>query len=213
MRQLLRVFASALVLGSLPVADIVVAEPGGGAVEATGAELSNATFAGGCFWCTEAVFEGRRGVGSVVSGFAGGSKQNATYERVLTGETGHREAVRVRYDSSEISYRELLDIYWRSIDPTDGGGQFTDRGFQYTTAIYYHDGRQRELALESRSNISEDLEEPVQTEVLNYTTFFEAADRHQNYSRRNTVRYEIYKQGSGRENVLERLWGETAFDR
>jgi peptide methionine sulfoxide reductase msrA/msrB len=170
--------------------------------------LKNATFAGGCFWCTEAAFEGRKGVKTAVSGYAGGKESTARYELVASGKTKHREAARIRYYPSLISYEELLDIYWRSIDPTDPGGQFADRGFQYTTAIYAHSERQYRLAMESRENLSESgkFDEQIVTKVLNRTTFFPAEDYHQNYSRRNTMMYETYETASGREGYLEETW-------
>lgn len=176
-----------------------------------GVEPEVATLAGGCFWCTEAIYLDREGVGRAVSGFAEGSEETANYDRVVSGGTDHREAVRLEYYPSFISYDEILDIYWRSIDPTDDGGQFTDRGYHYTTAIYFHNEDQKRVAESSKENISENFEEPVATEVKNYTTFFRAGERHQNYSKRNSFRYEAYKQGSGRESTLDRLWGDHPF--
>lgn len=168
----------------------------------------NATFAGGCFWCIEEVFQGEPGVESAVSGFTGGSEETAEYDLVVTGETEHREAVRVKYYPSVISYKKMLDIYWTSIDPTDPGGQFSDRGYQYTTAIYTHNDRQHRLAKESKENISESgrFDEEIVTEVLNATEFYVAADRHQNYSMKNSVQYRTYKQASGRAGFVERVW-------
>jgi peptide methionine sulfoxide reductase msrA/msrB len=168
----------------------------------------NATFAGGCFWCIEGAYMGVKGVDQAVSGYAGGEESTATYNQVLTGETDHREAVRVRYYPSIITYSELLDIYWRSIDPTDPGGQFADRGPQYTTAIYPHNTRQYKLAVESKENLSESgkFDEPIVTEIENYTTFFRAEDYHQNYSRKNTAEYKRYERASGRTGFIERVW-------
>ncbi len=173
--------------------------------------LENATFAGGCFWCIEGAYMGVKGVESAVSGYAGGKASTATYEQVLTGETNHREAVRVRYYPSIVSYSELLDIFWKSIDPTDPGGQFSDRGFQYTTAIYTHNERQRELAIDSRENLSESgrFDEPIVTKIKNYTTFFRAEDYHQNYSKKNTAQYKAYERASGRKGFVNRVWDES----
>ena len=173
--------------------------------------LNNATFAGGCFWCIEGAYMGVKGVESAVSGYAGGKASTATYERVLTGETNHREAVRVRYYPSVVSYSELLDIFWKSIDPTDPGGQFSDRGFQYTTAIYTHDKRQRKLAIDSRENLSESgrFDEPIVTKIKNYTTFFRAEEYHQNYSKKNTAQYKAYERASGRKGFVNRVWDES----
>jgi len=178
----------------------------------TNQTLLNATFAGGCFWCIEGAYMGVEGVESAVSGYAGGSEATATYDQVTTGETDHREAVRVRYYPSIISYEELLDIFWRSIDPTDAGGQFSDRGPQYTTAIYPHNEEQYRLAVQSKQNLSESgkFDEPIVTEVENYTTFFRAEDYHQNYSRKNTAQYKAYERASGRTGYVEKVWGNDS---
>jgi peptide methionine sulfoxide reductase msrA/msrB len=167
-----------------------------------------ATFAGGCFWCIEEVYQGEKGVASAISGFTDGKASTATYRQVASGNTEHREVVKVEYYKSLISYRELLDIYWRSIDPTDPGGQFADRGFQYTTAIYAHNERQYRLAKQSKENLSEigKFEEPVVTEIKNFTEFYRAPDRHQNYSRKNSYQYKAYKRASGRSGFIERVW-------
>lgn len=170
-----------------------------------------ATLAGGCFWCIEQIYDGRKGIEEAISGYAGGSQENATYEKVNTGETDHREAVRVKYYPSVISYEEVLDIYWRNIDPTDPRGQFSDRGPQYTTAIYYHDEKQREIAEESKQNVSEleRFDEEIVTEIEEYSTFYRAEDYHQNYSRRNTYQYKAYKKASGRSGFIERVWNQV----
>lgn len=172
--------------------------------------LKKATFAGGCFWCIEAIYEGKRGVDSAVSGYTGGKSSTATYRQVATGGTDHREAVLVKYYPSLISYEELLKSYWTSIDPTDKGGQFSDRGYQYTTAIYAHSTEQYKLAMQSKENLSDSgkFEEPIVTEVLNTTEFYVAEDYHQNYSRRNTAAYEAYERASGRTGYVERTWNK-----
>lgn len=171
----------------------------------------NATFAGGCFWCIEGAYMGVEGVEAAISGYAGGRESTATYDQVTTGETDHREAVRIRYYPSIISYGELLDIFWRSIDPTDPGGQFSDRGPQYTTAIYPHNEEQYRLARESKQNLSQSgkFDEPIVTEIENYTTFFRAEDYHQNYSKKNTAYYRAYEKASGRKDFVEKTWGEN----
>ncbi len=175
------------------------------------AQPEKATFAGGCFWCIEAVYEDVDGVGAAISGYAGGRASTATYEQVLTGDTEHREAVRVRYYPSIVSYSELLDLYWRSIDPTDAGGQFSDRGPQYKTAIYTHNERQYRLAKKSKQNLSQSgrFEEPIVTDIENFTTFFRAEDYHQNYSKKRTARYRIYETASGRKGFLEKVWEDS----
>jgi methionine-S-sulfoxide reductase len=171
----------------------------------------NATFAGGCFWCIEGVYMGVEGVEAAISGYAGGKASTATYDQVTTGTTDHRESVRVRYYPSIISYGELLDMYWKSIDPTDAGGQFSDRGQHYTTAIYTHKHKQYRLARQSKENLSESgkFEEPIVTEIKNYTTFFRAEDRHQNYSRKNTARYKAYERASGRKGFIQDTWDQS----
>jgi peptide methionine sulfoxide reductase msrA/msrB len=167
-----------------------------------------ATLAGGCFWCIEQIYDDRKGVEEAISGYAGGTKENATYKKVVTGKTDHREAVRVKYYPSIISYEEILDVFWRNIDPTDPGGQFSDRGPQYTTAIYYHNQEQKQIAEKSKKNLSEGgrFEEPIVTEIEEYTTFFRAEDRHQNYSEKRTTRYKAYKRLSGRKGFIEKVW-------
>lgn len=167
-----------------------------------------AVLAGGCFWCIEAVYEGRKGIASAISGYAGGDSSTATYDQVSTGETAHREAVKVKYYPSVVSYSEILDMYWRSIDPTDPNGQFTDRGPHYTTAIYPRNNEQYRIAVESRENLSESgkFEKSVVTEIENFTTFFRAEDKHQNYSRKRTASYKTYERLSGRKGFLDRVW-------
>jgi len=152
-----------------------------------------------------------KGVEAAISGYAGGKKQTATYDQVTTGTTDHREAVRVQYYPSIITYEELLDIYWRSIDPTDPNGQFSDRGPHYTTAIYPYNQKQYELAVQSKQNLSESgkFQEPIVTEIENYTTFFRAEDYHQNYSKKNTVQYKAYERASGRKGFVERVWKDS----
>jgi peptide methionine sulfoxide reductase msrA/msrB len=176
-----------------------------------GEEPEIATLAGGCFWCIEGAYMGVEGIESAVSGYAGGNESTATYDQVTTGETDHREAVRLRYYPSVINYSEVLDIYWRSIDPTDPGGQFSDRGPHYTTAIYVHDEEQRRIAKRTKKEIAESgrFDEPIVTEIENYTTFFRAEDYHQNYSRKNSYRYKAYERASGRKGFVERVWDES----
>ncbi|PSG99073.1 MAG: peptide-methionine (S)-S-oxide reductase [Nanohaloarchaea archaeon SW_7_43_1] len=174
-------------------------------------EPVEATFAGGCFWCIEAVYENEKGIESAVSGYTGGKESTATYDQVLIGDTDHREAVRVNYYPSVISYEELLDMYWKSINPTDEGGQFSDRGYQYTTAIYTHNDKQYSLAKASKENLSESgkFEEEIVTEVLNASEFYRAESKHQNYSEKNTLQYKAYEQASGRKGFVERVWEKS----
>lgn len=148
--------------------------------------LKKATFAGGCFWCTESDFEKLPGVVKVISGYTGGHKENPTYEEVCSGETGHVEAVQVYYDPSKITYGELLDYFWRHIDPTDPVGQFVDHGSQYRSAIFYHDEEQKQLAEKSKEALTRSgkFDRPIVTEILPLTRFHEAEEYHQDYYRK-----------------------------
>jgi peptide methionine sulfoxide reductase msrA/msrB len=172
--------------------------------------LEYATFAGGCFWCMEPPFENLEGVHEVIAGYTGGDTKNPSYEEVSSGKTGHYEAIQIRYDPERITYEELLDVYWRQIDPTDAGGQFVDRGTQYRTAIFYHNQRQKELAEESKLRLEESgrYDKPIVTEILPYQEFYPAEDYHQDYYRKNQDRYEYYQQNSGREDYLKEKWPE-----
>ena len=167
-----------------------------------------ATLAGGCFWCMESALEELEGVKSVTSGYAGGEEPDPSYEQVASGQTGHVEAVQVVFDPTKISYREILDAFWRQIDPTDPGGQFADRGFQYTTAIFYHDEEQRSQAEDSKTfwASSGRFDRPIVTRVVPYTNFYPAKEYHQDYHRKNSRRYEKYRKGSGRDGYLQRIW-------
>lgn len=169
-----------------------------------------ATFAGGCFWCTESDFKKVPGVLEVVSGYTGGKKENPTYEEVCSGRTGHLEAVQVYYDPAKITYGQLLDIFWRHIDPTDEGGQFVDRGSQYRSAVFYHDEEQKGLAEKSRDALAKSAKfaRPVATEILPLTMFYEAEDYHQDFYRKSPQRYQFYRSNSGRDSFLRRTWGD-----
>lgn len=171
-----------------------------------------ATLAGGCFWCIEAPFQNTDGVLDVVSGYAGGTKETATYAQVSGGKTNHREAVQVFFDPKKISYQDILDLFWRQIDPTDDGGQFADRGPQYRTAIFTHSKQQAEQANISKLALqdSQKFETDVVTEVLPYTTFFLAEDYHQDYFKKAKDHYEQYKKASGRSGFLEENWAKDA---
>ena len=174
--------------------------------------LKTATFAGGCFWCMESDFEKVSGVVEAVSGYTGGQKQNPTYEEVSAGGTGHAEAVQVTYDPAKITYKELLDVFWRHVDPTDAGGQFVDRGSQYRTAIFYHDEEQKRIAEDSREQMekSSRFSAPIVTEIVPLTEFYPAEDYHQDYYRHNPLRYRFYRLGSGRDQFLKSTWGAEA---
>ena len=172
--------------------------------------LSKATFAGGCFWCTEADFEKVPGVVKAISGYAGGMKENPTYHEVSSGNTGHVEAVQVYYDPARVTYEQLLDFFWRHIDPTDGEGQFVDRGAQYRSVVFYHDEEQKRLAEKSKEVLQESgkFRNPIVTEIVRFTNFYEAEEYHQDYYKNNPVRYKFYRYGSGRDQFLENTWGK-----
>jgi peptide methionine sulfoxide reductase msrA/msrB len=172
--------------------------------------LREATFAGGCFWCTEADFEKLPGVVKVVSGYTGGQKENPSYQEVSSGTTGHVEAVQVYYDPKKVTYNELLDHFWRVIDPTDAGGQFVDRGQQYRSVIFYHDEEQKRLAEKSKEALEKSgrFKKPIVTEIVKFTKFYEAEDYHQDYYKKNPLRYKFYRYGSGRDQFLKEVWGK-----
>ena len=167
-----------------------------------------ATFAGGCFWCLESDFEKVEGVIEAVSGYIGGDTENPTYPEVSSGRSGHAEAVQVRYDPDKISYPELLDIFWRHVDPTDAGGQFVDRGSQYRPAIFYHDVEQKRLAEASKQALAQSgtFDKPIATEIVEFTKFFPAEDYHQAYYKKNAQSYELYRRHSGRDRFLTKIW-------
>jgi peptide methionine sulfoxide reductase msrA/msrB len=169
-----------------------------------------ATFAGGCFWCMEPPFEKLPGVSSVVSGYAGGPEANPTYEQVSSGMTGHVEAVQVTYDPAQVTYERLLDVFWRQIDPTDDGGSFVDRGAQYRSAIFTHDDAQRAAAEASKAALAASgrFSAPIVTRVEAFTTFYPAEEYHQDFSKKNPLRYRFYRSGSGRDRYIEKTWGK-----
>jgi peptide methionine sulfoxide reductase msrA/msrB len=167
-----------------------------------------ATFAGGCFWCMVSPFEERPGIIRVVSGYTGGHKPNPTYEEVCEGTTGHYEAVQITFDPDVFPYEQLLDIYWRQIDPTDAEGQFHDRGPSYRPAIFYHNEEQKKLAEESKRKLEESgiFDKPIVVPILPASEFYPAEDYHQDYHKKNPLRYRLYRQGSGRDAFIERHW-------
>jgi peptide-methionine (S)-S-oxide reductase len=173
-------------------------------------DTEQATFAAGCFWCIEADLEKVKGVLSVTSGYTGGSVTDPTYKQVAAGMTGHTEAVRVVFDPRIISYEELLDIFWRNIDPTVSDQQFCDVGSQYRSAIFYHDEAQRKAAEKSKAELakSKPFAEPVVTEITAATDFYPAEAYHQDYYKKNPLPYSAYRKGCGRDRRLKDLWGE-----
>ncbi|MBI5640896.1 MAG: peptide-methionine (R)-S-oxide reductase MsrB [Nitrospirae bacterium] len=176
------------------------------AFSAADAAVQEATFAGGCFWCMVPPFDRLEGVKKVVSGYTGGRGENPTYETYAAG--GHVEVVQVTFDPSKVSYVRLLDIFWRQIDPTDAGGQFVDRGPQYRSAIFFHSAEQKALAEKSRADLGRSgrFGKPIVTEILPAAKFYPAEDYHQDYYRKNPVRYKFYRFNSGRDQFLKKIW-------
>ena len=174
-------------------------------------ERATATFAGGCFWCVESDFDSIPGVVETVSGYTGGIPPNPTYEQVSAGGTGHREAVQITYDPSRVAYADLLTAFWHSVDPTDPGGQFCDRGESYQTAIFVNSDEERRLAELSKIAAAESLGQTVVTPIEAAGPFFPAEAYHQDYYHRNPLRYRFYRWSCGRNQRVEDLWGENAY--
>jgi peptide-methionine (S)-S-oxide reductase len=190
----------------------LLAVPLAAALPAAAQNLATATFAGGCFWCMEPPFDALQGVADTTSGYTGGTVLNATYRQVTAGGTGHYEAMRIRFDPAQVSYENLLEVFWRNVDPTDAGGQFCDRGESYRTAIFAHDSEQRRLAEASKARLMESnrLAAPIVTPILDAGAFWDAENYHQDYARKNPIRYRFYRSGCGRDARLRALWGDAA---
>lgn len=174
-------------------------------------QLEVATLAGGCFWCVEADFEKVEGIREVISGYTGGKMANPTYKQVCSGTTGHLEAVQVLYDPSKISYTQVLDVFWRHIDPTDPGGQFVDRGPQYASAIFYDGEEQKRIAEESKRDLEESgrFDRPIATQIRPLSEFFEAEEYHQDFYKKDSVHYKRYRSGSGRDQFIQSAWADV----
>ena len=197
---------SPLLVATLMIAATLLAVPSG----ATDSETAIATRAAGWFWCIEADLEKVEGIISVTSGYTGGSVANPTYKQVSAGETGHTEAVRVVFDPRVISFEQLLEIFWHNIDPTVADRQFCDLGEQYRAGIFYHDEGQREAAERSRAVLDQtkSFAKPIVTEITAATAFYPAEAYHQDYSKKNPIRYSYYRKRCGRDRRLKELWGE-----
>jgi peptide-methionine (S)-S-oxide reductase len=176
-------------------------------------ELARATFAGGCFWCMEPPFDKLDGVVSTTSGYTGGRTANPTYEQVSAGTTGHTEAVEIVYDPRKVTYAQLLEVFWRNIDPLTADAQFCDVGSQYRSGIFVHDETQRRLAEESKRAVAQRLQKPVVTEIAAVSKFWPAEEYHQDYYKKNPVRYKFYRASCGRDQRLEAIWGPVTKDR
>jgi peptide-methionine (S)-S-oxide reductase len=173
------------------------------------AQTAKATFAGGCFWCTESDLEKLPGVISVVSGYTGGHVRNPTYEQVSEGGTGHYESVEVTFDPRKISYEKLLDAFWHDVDPFDAEGQFCDKGSQYRGAIFVHDARQKAVAEASKAALEKRFGRKIVTEILPAGPFYTAEEYHQNYAKKNPLRYHFYRFNCGRDQRLQAVWGRV----
>ena len=181
---------------------------------AAGDDLAVATFAGGCFWCVESDFDTVPGVVETISGYTGGTVAIPGYKQVTEGGTGHREAVQIRYDPKQVSYERLLHIFWRSVDPTDDGGQFCDRGDSYQTAIFAGNDEERRLAEASKEALEQSavLDAPVVTPIEPAKEFYLAEGYHQDYYTKNPVRYRFYRFSCGRDSRVQQVWGNQAHD-
>ena len=177
-------------------------------------KLAIATFAGGCFWCVESDFDAVPGVVETISGYTGGTADDPTYKQVTAGGTGHREAVQIRYDPKQVSYERLLHVFWRSVDPTDGGGQFCDRGESYQTAIFVGNEEERRIAEASKGALEQSmvLDAPVVTPIEPAGEFYPAEDYHQDYYAKNPVRYRFYRFSCGRDSRVQQIWGRHAHE-
>lgn len=203
MRYLLIGFTLALGLGQqVAVANQPLLEKDG----PQGSEM--AVFAGGCFWCTEADFDKKDGVLSTISGYIAGDAATANYAAVSSGGTDHIEAVAVFYDPAKTDFKTLVDYYWPTVDPLDGGGQFCDRGAQYRTALFYDNPQQKQVIEASREAIEGRFDKPIVTDILPETAFYAAEEYHQNYYEKNPLRYRYYRTTCGRDGRLDELWGE-----
>ncbi|MCZ6800564.1 MAG: peptide-methionine (S)-S-oxide reductase MsrA [Nitrospirae bacterium] len=169
---------------------------------------AKATFAGGCFWCMEPPFDKLDGVLSTTSGYIGGHKDNPTYEEVSAGVTGHTEAVQIEYNPSLVTYEQLLEVFWRNVDPTTSDRQFCDKGSQYRTGIFFHTGEQEQLAKRSKASLQETkpFAESIVTEITDATEFYHAEEYHQDFYQKNPIRYHYYRFGCGRDARLAELW-------
>ncbi|WP_138417083.1 peptide-methionine (R)-S-oxide reductase MsrB [Aquibacillus sediminis] len=176
--------------------------------------LEKATFAGGCFWCMVEPFDERPGIHKVVSGYTGGHTENPTYEEVCSNTTGHVEAVQITFDPAIFPYAKLLETFWQQIDPTDAGGQFNDRGESYQTAIFYHNQNQKNLAEKSKADLEAfgKFKDPIVTPILPAKTFYTAEEKHQDYYKKQSFHYRLYKKGSGREDFIKTHW-KPKFDK
>ena len=207
MRKMLLIAVAAI--ASVAISELPVDAAEGTPPETTAAMSQEAIFAGGCFWCIEADFEKVEGVGDVISGYAGGEGDNATYEN--HSKLGFREVVRIPYDPSKVSYERLVEIFFKSVDPTDDGGQFCDRGHSYSTAIYAGSAEEMAVASRVKERLEGELRDPIVTEVAAAPPFTKAEEYHQDYARKNPGRYKYYRRACRRDQVVKSVWGDEAY--
>lgn len=175
--------------------------------------LKTAIFAGGCFWCVEKDFDHVKGVVETTSGYTGGILINPTYRQVTAGRSGHYEAVEIKYDPKIVTYKQLVEVFWRTVDPTDGGGQFCDRGQSYAPAIFFKSPEQEKIAEMSLAALKKSgvLKRPIRTPILKAAKFYPAEGYHQNYYKKNPIRYGFYRKSCGRDARVKELWGKQAY--
>lgn len=176
--------------------------------EAFGDKYKTAVFAGGCFWCMEKPYDELGGVISTISGYTGGHKKNPTYQEVSSGTTGHIESIRITYDTTKITYKDLLEVFWKNIDPLDPRGQFCDKGPMYVSAIFYSTEEEKKLSEESLKNVQTKFKQNIATRLIPATVFYPAEDYHQNYYQNNPIKYKYYRYRCGRDARLDDLWGK-----
>ena len=207
--SILVAFVLALAVGQVAV-EAQTLSPGDSSK--SGRKTEVATFAGGCFWCVESDFDKVDGVLSTVSGFMGGTTPNPSYKLVTAGGTGHYEVVQITFDPAKVSYKQLVDHFWRTVDPYDDGGQFCDRGDSYRTAIFAHTPEQKAIAEASKAELGKSgpVKEPIVTAVRDAGPFTAAEDYHQDFYLKNPVRYKFYRYGCGRDQRIQAIWGKTS---
>jgi peptide-methionine (S)-S-oxide reductase len=201
--QTLSVFLMAVATATLVAGSYLAAGPSS---SASAPATATATVAAGCFWCVEADFDKLPGVVKTTSGYTGGARKNPSYEQVSAGGTGHAEAVQIQFDPAKVTYEQVLDYFWRHVDPFSGGGQFCDRGDQYRPAIFTHDAEQQRVAEASKVKIETLFTRKVAVQIVPATTFYAAEEYHQDYYRKNPIQYRAYRMGCGRDGRLDQVW-------
>jgi methionine-S-sulfoxide reductase len=201
-----------ITLALLVFVTLLLNSVGSNAAESPAPSLKSAIFAGGCFWCMQPPFDHAKGVVKTIVGYSGGTEPHPTYQQVSSEKTGHRESIEVTYDPAQITYDQLLDIYWRNINPTQADGQFADIGSSYRAAIFYANDDEKKLAEASKERLAKSgkFQKPIVTELLPAMKFYPAEEYHQKYYLKNPVAFEAYHVGSGRVVYLERIWGKTS---